>query len=66
MHSKIGMKKLQWSFFYNPYEVKTHKSLDFRLLKKYFMQKISAKNIWGLVASYFFLAIEKQPKGCFS
>ena len=29
MHSKTGMKKLQWSFFYNPYEVKTHKSLDF-------------------------------------
>ena len=28
-HSKIGMKKLQWSFFYSTYEVKTHKSLDF-------------------------------------
>ena len=24
MHSKTGMKKLQWSFFYNPYEVKTN------------------------------------------
>ena len=64
MHSKIGMKKLQWSFFYNPYEVKTNKSLE--LLKKDFMQKTSAKNIWGLIASYLFLAIEKQPKGCFS
>ena len=29
MHSKTGMKKLQWSFFYNPYEVKTNKTLDF-------------------------------------
>ena len=29
MHSKTGMKKLQWSFFYNPYEVKTNKTLNF-------------------------------------
>ena len=28
-HSKIGMKNFQWSFFYNPYEVKTNKTLDF-------------------------------------
>ena len=29
MHSETGMKKLQWSFFYNLYEVKTNKTLNF-------------------------------------
>ena len=28
-NAQTGMKKLQWSFFYNPYEVKTNKTLNF-------------------------------------
>ena len=59
MHSKTGMKKLQWSFFYNTYEVKTNKTLE--LLKKDFI----CKKYLGAYCILLLSCYRKTAKGLF-